>query len=180
MKKLYTTLREPTVRTAVAISIFSVAGILSLAWNTFTPYSLPQALFYTVLLYNTLFSIPFFARITPDTWEQTVADTFLVGSYIALAYTLGNPLLFPLAATLLFILATIKYVLLYQYTAHTRTVRKKIYIDIAGALFCALVSGIAYLNFPLLAAWILMSGFTIANIHLLHIRNMYHLLEEVF
>lgn len=165
-----------TVRALGATILFTGAGVWALLFHSVPwEYVAPHAIFYAVLVLNTFHSIRFFSPLTPERPFQTFIDLALGGAYVALALSIGIPVMFAFFATLLFILASAKYADLLQRTPHDATMRKKILIDLLGATLCIATLGLTLIGAPQNAAWILAVSFLIANAYLLWIRPMYRL-----
>ena len=169
-------MHNPTVRAWVATVAFTAAGIAGYLLGERTPYLMPHALFYAVLVLNTFFSIRLFARIAPETVAQKAIDAALVASYFALALSIGDAWLFLLAALVLFVFAPVKYVLMLGSVPHLLYLRKKLLLDLSGTFMsAAALIGALLLADPLQSAWAMTIVFTLANIYLLAIRPMYRL-----
>lgn len=163
-------------KTWVATTAFSLAGIISLLFSaSVSAYLLPHVIFYVVLVVNTFFSIRFFSRIAPENKSQVAIDTVLVLLYLALAFSMGDPLAFAFFALCLFIAASSKYPLLLLVIPQTNVLKRKILIDLMGTAVCAAVLGATILGYASQAAWVAALGFTLANVYLLLIRPMYRL-----
>ena len=136
----------------------------------------PLLAFYLLLVINTFFSVKFFSSLTsPADPYQKWVDGVLVLIYLALATQMGSPISFLLIASLLFLVACVKYSLLFRDFEYPRLLFRKIAVNIFGAILCLLTllwfymrySHIALIAFPVL--------FAIANIYLLFIRPLYTL-----
>jgi len=167
---------NPAVKTWTATIAFSLAGIISvLFYSIVSPFLLPHFIIYAVLVVNTYFSIRFWGALQPNDFRQLLIDAVLVLAYLALAFSMGEPTYFSLAALCLFILAALKYVLMRGRTSYGAVVERKIRIDALGALSCAVLISGMLLGYALEATWLFAIGFAIANVYLLLIRPMYRL-----
>lgn len=167
-------MNNPRAKAWLATSVFALAGIVSvLFYAIVSPFLLPHALIYAVLVFNTFFSIRFWSALQPKDIRQLFVDAVLVITYLTLAFSMGEPFYFALAALCLFIAAPLKYVLMLGRTSHGELVERKMLIDFLGTLACAaLVAGL-FLGDALGVTWLFAIGFTLANIYLLFIRPMY-------
>ena len=165
---------NPNVKSLLATSVFALAGVISvLFYAIVSPFLLPHVIIYAVLVINTFFSIRFWSALQPKDVRQLLIDAVLVVSYLALAFSIGKPFNFALAALLLFIVAPLKYILMRGRTPHGALVEHKILLDSLGTLACiALVIGL-FLGNALEVTWLFAIGFTLANLYLLFIRPMY-------
>jgi len=159
----------------IVTTLFALAGVLAtlriFAWAV----SLPLIIFYITLLVNTYFSIRCFFDLVPrKNIKQQSIDLVLGALYLILAASLGNQLLFSYTATILFAMATLKYVLLLPSIGHFTSLKRKIFIDCLGIIACILTLGGVLLGYGLLATWLWAGIFTFANIHLLFIKPMYN------
>lgn len=94
-------------------------------------------LFYAALLTNTYFSIRSFASITPkENFGQKLIDAALVACMLLMVLNFNSILNFTILATLLFIIATLKYVFLTRLSGYSKLLYMKIRIDTLGILFC--------------------------------------------
>lgn len=162
-------------RARLATAVFAVAGLGGL-WlaRTDLATALPLAVFYAALVVNTYASIRCFAALTPaDDRRQSAVDGVLAVIYLTLATSLDAPLRFTLAATMLFAVATMKYALLLGVVADLELLRRKIAIDVAGALAALLALGGVAAGAPTLATSLWAGAFLIANVYLLAIKPMY-------
>lgn len=165
-----------TAKSWLATSAFALAGITAaLFYSAVSPLLLPHFIIYAVLVVNTFFSIRFWGALQPDDSRQFLADAVLVAAYFALAFSMGQPAYFALAAFGLFVLATFKYMLMRGRTPHGALVEHKIFLDALGALSCAVLIGGTFSGLALESAWLFAAGFSLANVYLLFIRPMYRL-----
>lgn len=166
---------SPKTRALLAILLFTLAGVVSVSLREPSEFLVPHALFYGVLLINTFFSIRFFSPLQPKTFLQFFADVVLALIYVALAFSIGNPVTYALFAMLLFVIGTQKYVLMRGEVPHKILLKRKIKANLAGAALCAVIVGGTIAGPALESAWILAIVFTIANVYLLLIKPMYQL-----
>src|SRR3989344_1408128 len=159
---------NPAAKSVLVATVFSLAGIISaLFYSVVSPFLLPHFIIYAVLVLNTYFSVRFWGGLQPKDSRQLLIDAALVGAYLALAFSMGEPTYFAFA--------TFKYVLMRGRTPYEAIVERKIHIDALGAFGCAIVIGGIFLGYALEAAWLFAIGFSLANVHLLLIRPMYRL-----
>lgn len=137
---------------------------------------LAHGIFFAVLLLNTVFSVRFWRPLQPANYTQGAIDGALIMAYILLAIRIGSAVEFMFFALLLFLLATMKYVLMLGQVPHLRTVRKKILIDLLGALLCATALLLTLMGEVEIGAWLLTGVFVLANIFLLWVRPMYKII----
>ncbi len=165
-----------TVKSWFATSVFALAGITSvLFYSIVSPFLLPHVIIYAVLVSNTFFSIRFWGALQPKDTRQFLVDAALVVTYLMLAFSIGKPFNFALAALLLFTVAPLKYILMRGRTQHGALVEHKILLDSLGMFACiALVLGL-FLGNALEVTWLFAIGFTLANLYLLFIRPMYRM-----
>lgn len=115
------------------IAFISLNSIIDLA------KSWPLVVFYAALLTNTYFSVRSFASITPkEHLGQQLIDAALVACMLLLVLNFNSILNFTILATLLFIVATLKYVFLTRLAGYSKLLYMKIRIDTLGILFCFL------------------------------------------
>ena len=135
---------------------------------------LPTALLFDLILLNTFFSIRMFASVTsPRDHMQNTVDLGLMLLYVWMTTAIGDARLFACACTVMFALATYKYVLLLGCIPHRKLLRHKIQIDIIGTLgaFIALL-GITFVDASLsLWAWVVL--FALAKIDIFILRPLY-------
>ena len=162
------------LKTYIFTIAFSIIGG-TMIWKNNNYETLPLTLFYIILLINTFFSIEFFARITPKRRSDQYIIDFLMGIiYLILILNLGNEGMYLLLATILFIVATLKYALLLEVVA-LKTLKKKIIIDLLGGIACALALAGFLLGYGEVTNWLWVLVFLFANIYLLAIKPMYKL-----
>lgn len=158
-------------------AIFVVLGVVAaVVMVSDTVAALPLELFYTVLLVNTYFSIRCFSAIIPrGNRRQQIVDVTLVALYVMLPASFGSTLWFMVFTLLLFVVATFKYILLLEIMAQRQLLRKKIMADGVGTVACLVVLGGVLAGYPLLATYLWLAVFIIANIYLLIINPLYRL-----
>lgn len=159
----------------IATGVFAIVGIVGAYLAPSVGVALPHLLFYTVLTYNTFFSVRLFVRIEPHTFEQMLIDAALTIAYILLGLSIGHAWSFAFCALGIFGIAPLKYTRMLDVVPHTRFLRKKITIDLLGTLLCITIIGLTIAGYPLLAAWMLAGIFALANVYFLGINPMYRL-----
>lgn len=166
--------RMPLIKTwLITIGILAIALWTLLFRAPLSSVLFPETIFLAVLVLNTFYSVRLYAAIQPDDIAQAIVDVVLVVVYIWLTLSLGTHVEYFLVATLLFVAATPKYMLMRGKIPYDALLRRKVKIDTTGIVMCALCLAIAYSGHSFLAAWIHAGTFTIANIYLLWIRPMY-------
>jgi hypothetical protein len=166
---------DAKIKAILTTIVFASLGVVSSIylisnWSE----SLPLVIFYFILIVNTFFSIKLFSAITPDgVLSQAIMDIFLFFIYLALLISINSQLLFVFFTLLLFILAIMKYTLLLGIVDHPKLLKRKILIDLSGALGSALVLGGILFGDTILSTWIFTGGFAFANVLLFFVWPMY-------
>jgi hypothetical protein len=165
------------LKASIFTTFFGVIGGFVI-YKNFDLKILSLVLFYVVLMFNSYFSVKFFSTIIPTKrTDQGVVDLFLVFSYLGLSLSFSNDIWYLLFATLLFVVATIKYIFLLG-AVDLKILKKKIIIDIFGGVACILAL-IGYLSGgEKVIMWLWALVFLLANIYLLIIKPMYRLDKE--
>ncbi len=171
-------MRPQTKASSVSI-IFLIAGALfALIRITDLGQSLPMLIVYAVLLVNTFFSVRIFSAITPPSSIQKTCDAGLFFIYLLTAWEFGSPKGFAFAFLLLFIVACVKYSFLLYETSHPKLIKRKILVDLSGALagaltLCGIMAGYQYASL-----WSLAIVFSFANVFLFFVQPLYQLDAE--
>ncbi len=175
------------IKAGFVSAFFLIAGCV--AWRFFVPdtatgaipaTALPLFIFYITIVINTFFSVQLFTQIIPkEDLTQKCFDVALVLVYLWMAYAMKNVLLFAFVDTLLFIIAAGKYTGLLRVVNHPILLKRKIIIDLIGALAGLLAIGGIVLGYPLETAWALAASKVVANIALLYFWPMYRLDQEL-
>ena len=176
------------VKAGIVSAFFLIAGCA--AWRFFVPEAaahgtsiipataFPLFIFYITIVINTFFSVRLFTQIIPkEDLTQKCFDVALVLIYLWMAYAMKSVLLFAFVDTLLFIVAAGKYAGLLRIVNHPILLKRKIIIDLIGALAGLLAIGGIILGYPLETAWALATAKVVANIALLYFWPMYRLDE---
>lgn len=101
----------------------------------------PLIVFYGLLVWNDYFSILHFSKIVPPgKHSQMLIDAALVVFHFLLIFSFNDPRDFYLGATILFILATLKYSYDLPIIEDARRLFRKIKIDTVGALCSAIAT----------------------------------------
>jgi hypothetical protein len=138
--------------------------------------SLPLGIFFALLILNTYPSLRLFGSLVPmDDGKHALADLMLALVYVFLAASFGNPQQFALCALVLFLIAAGKYSLMVEEIPHPQLIKRKINVDLLGALLCAGVLAAMVFGWQQQAAWALAIIFALANIDVLVIRPLYRL-----
>jgi len=163
---------SPKFKTYIFTIFFSILGGVVI-WNNYSQATLPLIIFYVALLINTFFSIEFFAKIIPaGRREQEIIDLLMVASYLALILTLGSETWYLFFATVLFLIASLKYVFLLG-TVDLKILKKKTIIDMSGTVACIAALAGSLAGYGEVTNWIWAILFVVANIYLLVFRPMY-------
>jgi hypothetical protein len=171
-------MRPETKATLLSISC-SAAGIAS--WTWIVPHSqtaLPHAVFYTVLLVNTYFSIYTLSRLCASAPYQRLIDIVLVVNYFLLATAIGRPVLFESLSASLFALATLKYAFVAIVVRHF-VFKRKLAIDALGLGLCITAVVGSCSDYSRETAWLTAAIFLVANVYLLTLRPMYQIDQMV-
>lgn len=124
-------------RAATVTVVFGIIALISLNSIIDWAESWTLVVFYATLLTNTYFSVRSFASITPKKHlGQQLIDAALAACMFFMVLSFNSILNFTILATLLFIIATLKYVLLTNLAGYSKLLYMKIRIDTLGALFC--------------------------------------------
>ncbi|KKT42140.1 MAG: hypothetical protein UW30_C0002G0051 [Candidatus Giovannonibacteria bacterium GW2011_GWA2_44_13b] len=174
-------LLHPNKKAFLATVAFAVFGILGWLTKVTDPLSsAPLLLYYLLLLVNTYFSIRFFAVITPvEKISQHTADILLGLCILLMSMNLNNALWFFMWATLLFMLATVKYALLLGAIPHPRLLKRKILVDLSGIVASAFALLGALFGYPSASAWVYTFLYLLANIYLMIVNPLYRLLDNI-
>jgi hypothetical protein len=174
------TLHAATGKAFLVTAVSVTALALAMTVQSFDRTSAaPLFLFHVTLLLNTFFSVQYFARITPKgDPAQWCVDTVLMLLLIALPFFLGSPVRFVALVTLLFVAATLKYVLLLGTVSDRALLRRKIRIDALGTVLCVLTLAGVLAGYPLVALWCWAAVFVAANVHVLLILPLYRSHEQ--
>lgn len=160
------------LKASIFTTLFSSIGGVVI-YKNFNWSLLPLILFYVVLMINTYFSIEFFSRIIPKKrLEQEIIDLLLVFSYLFLALSFNNSVWYVLFATILFVVATLKYIFLLG-IVDLKILKKKMIIDGFGIMLCVLALVVCFTGWEVITTWVWSLIFLLANIYLLFIRPMY-------
>lgn len=160
------------LKTYFFTTIFGIIGGIMI-YKNLSLVILPLILFYIVLIVNSYFSIEFFSKIIPSgRLDQKIIDLFLVFFYLILILNINNEMLYLLFATMLFIMATLKYVFLLE-IVDLKILKKKLIIDILGTIVCFLALAGYLIGYGEVTTWIWALMFLFANIYLLDINPMY-------
>jgi len=159
-----------------ATVFFGVIALISLNSIVDWTRSWPLVVFYTVLLINTYFSIRSFASITPkEHLGQKLIDAALVACMLLMVLNFNSIINFTLIATLLFIVATLKYVFLARLAGYSKLLYMKIRIDTLGILFCFLAAVGTLWGYGKQVSMIWSLGFILANVYVLWLKPHYDL-----
>lgn len=163
-------------RTTAVTIVFGIVAIISMNLIIDWTVSWPLVVFYATLLTNTYFSVRSFASITPrEHLGQQLIDATLAACMFLMALSFNSVLNFTILATLLFIVATLKYVFLTQLAGYSKLLYMKIRIDALGILFCFLaVLGVLF-GYGSQTSIIWSAVFVLANFYVLWWKPHYRL-----
>ena len=168
---------KPKQKALIATLFFTAFGLTGFAlnaaeWQT----TLPLFIFYLILVFNTYFSVGLFSSIIPtNNTLQKVIDLFLLIIYTTLAFSVSNPMQFIYSCSLLFIVASAKYVFLIGLVEQPKLLKRKILVDLSGVLACLFAFGGVITGHRTLSLWSLTLVFAFANTLLFSIWPLYHL-----
>lgn len=163
-------------RAIATTAFFGAAMLIALSSITSWEKSWALVLFYVVLLANTYLSIRCFASITPKNHagQQTI-DILLAFCMLLLVFNFNSVINFMIISTMLFIIATIKYIGLVSLSGYSKLLHMKIRIDALGTLYCfAAVLGTLQ-GYGKITSAIWAVGFVLANIYVLWHEPHYNL-----
>ncbi|HUC01293.1 MAG TPA: hypothetical protein VMA75_00100 [Candidatus Paceibacterota bacterium] len=165
----------PKDRAIVATLIFIAFGVIGavVARNDLA-FAWPPMLFYAMLVWNDYYSIKHFSKIIPPgKASQVIIDIALVVLHFTSALLFGNPFLFAITITVLFILAVLKYAGDLPSVKNSRALYRKVKIDALGALISALTLAGMLIGYPWQAtvAWTVI--FVCASIYVILINPLY-------
>jgi len=170
---------HPKRRAVLNASIFTGFCAFLLVITAARSFHLPAApaliICYVLLLVATYFSVRCFDSITPPHDPiQIILDLVLGALYVCIAWSVGDPGLFTLAMTAMFSLSVIKYALILE-TKHFRVVRRKVFFNALGTVFCLAATVGVRLWDPVLVTSLWTAGFALAHAYLLFVRPLYRL-----
>jgi hypothetical protein len=166
---------SPKQRAIGATLIFLTFGLIGavIAWNNLA-IAWPPMLFYGMLVWNDYYSIEHFSKIIPPgKTSQVIIDFILVALHFASIFFFGNPLLFAVAMTVLFILAVLKYAGDLPSVKNSRALYRKVKIDALGALISALTLAGMFLGYPWQSTIIWTAIFAGASVYVILINPLY-------
>lgn len=157
-----------------SFSLFALSSWLFVVGDKLS--ALPLLLFYAALMVHTYFSVRLFSSLVPrENILQIFFDALLFLINTGMAFSFGNPLLFLFLNLLLFIVAPLKYSFLLGLVNQPKLLKRKIIVDLAGALAAALSLGGFLAGYEPQAAWGLAIVFYLASIFLFFVRPLYAL-----
>jgi len=134
----------------------------------------PPMLFYAMLVWNDYYSIQHFSKIIPpEKTSQIFIDTVLVGLHFISVFFFGNPFLFTIAMTVLFILAVLKYAGDLPSVKNSRALFRKVKIDALGALLSALALAGMFMGYPWQSTVAATGIFVCASVYVIIINPLY-------
>lgn len=162
-------------RATVATTIFVVFGLVGavIAWNNIA-IAWPPILFYAMLIWNDYYSIEHFSKIIPPSkTSQVVIDILLLIIHFVSVFFFGDPFLFTIAMTILFILAVLKYAGDLPSIKNSRALFRKVKIDALGALISALALAGMLLGYPWQSTVAWTAIFVCSSIYVILINPLY-------
>lgn len=166
---------SPQNRATGATLIFAAFGAIGaiIAWNNLA-IAWPAMLFYAMLVWNDYYSIQHFSKIIPPGKTSQVAiDIILLVLHFVSSFFFGNPFLFTIAMTVLFILAVLKYAGDLPSVKNSRALFRKVKIDAMGALISALALAGMFMGYPWQSTIIWICIFACASVYVILINPLY-------
>ena len=165
---------QPRTKASIVSIFFAIVGLIFTAAIADKMAALPGIIFYHVFIFNTFFSVQLFASLTPpESRIQMIVDGLLFLVNLYLATLLGSPSQFVFWTLILFIVATTKYAFLLGLVLHPNLLKRKILIDLSGAMLCTLSLGGIVAGYEKTSIWLFSGAFVLANIYFLLIKPMY-------
>lgn len=165
----------PKERALVATTMFTAFGLVGavLARHNIVIAWAPM-LFYALLVWNDYFSIKHFSKIIPPgKTSQMAIDAGLIVLHLIAVFFFGNPFLFTITITVLFILAVLKYAGDLPSVKNSRALYRKVKIDALGALISALALAGMFMGFPLQSTIIWTGIFACASVYVILVNPLY-------
>jgi hypothetical protein len=166
---------SPKDRAIIATSIFALFGVIgaviarhniALAW--------PPMLFYAMLVWNDYYSIKHFSKIIPPgKASQVIIDIVLLILHFVSVLFFGNPFLFTISMTVLFILAVLKYAGDLPSVKNSRALFRKVKIDALGALISALALAGMFMGYPWQSTIVWTGIFVCSSVYVIIINPLY-------
>jgi len=164
--------KKRAIGATLIFSLFGVVGVviarnnLAIAWA--------PILFYAMLVWNDYYSIEHFSKIiSPNKTSQVFIDILLVILHGISIFFFGNPFLFTIAMTILFVLAVLKYAGDLPSVKNSRTLFRKVKIDALGALISALALAGMFLGYPWQSTIIWTGVFVCSSVYVILINPLY-------
>lgn len=120
---------------------------------------LPMLIVHSCILINTYFSVRLFADIQPRGYVQGTMDTLLGALYLWMTFSLGNPIMYAASVTVMFAVATLKYVLMMGKIPHPELLIHKVKVDILGMVGSASPLVLFFLGYEVQLLWAWAIGF---------------------
>jgi len=165
----------PQRRAVCATLMFAAFGLIGvivarndliIAW--------PPILFYAMLVWNDYYSIEHFSKIIPPGKNsQVFIDTLLVALHFISVFFFGDPFLFAIAMTILFVLAVLKYAGDLPSVKNSRALFRKVKIDALGALISALALAGMLMGYPWQSTIVWTGIFVGASVYVIIINPLY-------
>lgn len=166
---------SPKERATGATLVFALAGVIgALLARANVVIAWPTMLFYAMLVWNDYYSIQHFSKIIPpNKASQSTIDAMLFVIHIVSVFLFGNPLLFAVAMTVLFILAVLKYAGDLPSIKNSRALYRKVKIDALGALISALALAGMFMGYPWQSTMVWTAIFVGASVYVILINPLY-------
>jgi hypothetical protein len=166
---------SPKQRAVWATIIFSLFGVFGaiIAWHNIAIAWAPM-LFYAMLVWNDYYSIGYFSKIIPpNKMSQVAVDIALLILHFMSTLFFGNPFLFAISITVLFILAALKYAGDLPSVKNSRALYRKVKIDTLGALISALTLAGMFMGYPWQTTVIWTGVFVCSSVYVILINPLY-------
>jgi len=172
--------RAARLKATLCTIIFAMAGIGGVARvGDNLVQSAPLILLYFMLVIHAYYSIRAFASVTPATSiSQNSIDIILLTLYIVIGANIASYYNFTFFAFLMFVVASIKYILLQKVIDQKTLLKRKTRIDIIGAAGFAFTLLGVMLGSSRQSAWALAIVFAATSIYLLMVRPLYRLDQD--
>ena len=169
--------RGAELKAWIVSTLFTFAFIFALMFQEFDWRKvIPLIIFYSILVFNTFFSIRTFSRIAPPkSLTHNLFDLVLVFLYIMMATSIDNATYFIFFNLLIFAVSAIKYTLLLENLEYDIILKRKILIDVLGVFSTGVVIGGIMAGYVMWSIWSWVIIFFLANIILFILWPFYRL-----
>ncbi len=136
--------------------------------------SAPLVVFFCILTINTFFSIRYFHPFEPArSRSQWLINSILIFLYLLLETSFNDPLRYTIILTILFAIATVKYLALRKTLGTDTTIERKIRVDSYATLVGVVAVIGMFIGVQWVISWTLAIGNIVANIYLLWANPLY-------